>query len=194
MKRNLRPEEKRLWSVVTATVRPAHGLGTQRGAAQEVSALLTAAALSISPPAPTKKLPPGKFKKPVKTKAAAATPKPVLKPPQPQIVEPEPIEPSRHRRIARERDPLDRRLDLHGMDQDRARRTLIDFLLRAHDEGTRAVLVITGKGSLGEGVLRRRAPDWLAEPVLREVVAGVSPADRRHGGDGALYVALKRRR
>ena len=94
----------------------------------------------------------------------------------------------------RERDPLVRRIDLHGLDQDRARRTLIGFLMKAQDEGERAVLVITGKGMLGEGVLRRRAPDWLAEPMLREVVAGVSQADRRHGGEGALYVALKRRR
>ena len=107
---------------------------------------------------------------------------------------PEGIEPNRHRRIVRERDPLARRIDLHGLDQDRARRALIDFLLRAQHEGERAVLVITGKGSLGEGVLRRRTPDWLAEPMLREVVAGVSLADRRHGGEGALYVALKRRR
>jgi DNA-nicking Smr family endonuclease len=94
----------------------------------------------------------------------------------------------------RERDSLARRLDLHGLDQERARRAMLDFLVRAHAEGERAVLVITGKGSLGDGVLRRRVPDWLAEPSLREVVAGVSLADRRHGGEGALYVALKRRR
>jgi DNA-nicking Smr family endonuclease len=41
-------------------------------------------------------------------------------------------------------------------------------------------------------VLRRRAPEWLAGPALRGAVAGVSVADRRHGGDGALFVALKR--
>ncbi|MFI4936493.1 MAG: Smr/MutS family protein [Caulobacterales bacterium] len=67
-------------------------------------------------------------------------------------------------------------------------------VLRAVDEGWRSVLVITGKGALGDGVLRRHAPDWLAEPPLREHVAGISEAHRRHGGDGALYVALKRRR
>jgi DNA-nicking Smr family endonuclease len=55
------------------------------------------------------------------------------------------------------------------------------------------VLVITGKGKVGQGVLKVRTPEWLADPSLREMVAGVSTADRRHGGDGALYVALKRR-
>ncbi|MDB5446322.1 MAG: hypothetical protein JWQ97_1639, partial [Phenylobacterium sp.] len=68
------------------------------------------------------------------------------------------------------------------------------FLRRAWDEGYRAVLVITGKGVKGDGVLRRRAPEWLAAPHLTEIVAGISEAGRRHGGEGALYVALKRKR
>jgi DNA-nicking Smr family endonuclease len=54
------------------------------------------------------------------------------------------------------------------------------------------VLVITGKGALGAGVLRRHVPEWLAAPPLRSAVAGLSEAHRRHGGEGALYVALKR--
>ena len=103
------------------------------------------------------------------------------------------IEPGRKRRLTRERDMIELRLDLHGLDQDRARVVLQRFLLQAQAEGARAVLVITGKGFHGDGVLRRRAPEWLAEPPLRGVVAGVSEAHRRHGGEGALYVALKRR-
>jgi DNA-nicking Smr family endonuclease len=55
------------------------------------------------------------------------------------------------------------------------------------------VLVITGKGIRGDGVLRRLTPEWLAAPHLRAVVAGISEAHRRHGGEGALYIALKRR-
>ena len=57
----------------------------------------------------------------------------------------------------------------------------------------RAVLVITGKGASGDGVLRRRTPEWLAAPSLRSIIAGYSQADRRHGGEGALYIALKRK-
>jgi DNA-nicking Smr family endonuclease len=97
------------------------------------------------------------------------------------------------RRLTRERDPVGPRLDLHGLDQDQARARLAAFLRRARDEGWRAVLIITGKGSRGDGVLRRMTPDWLAAPDLRDLIAGVSEAHRRHGGEGALYVALKRR-
>jgi len=61
-------------------------------------------------------------------------------------------------------------------------------------QGWRAVLVITGKGALGDGVLRRHTPEWLAQPPLREHIAGISEAHRRHGGEGALYVALRRPR
>ena len=78
------------------------------------------------------------------------------------------------------------------MDQDRARAAVTAFLLREHASGARAVLVITGRGKVGGGVLRRRLPDWLAEPPLRAVVAGLAVAHRRHGGEGAFYVALKR--
>jgi DNA-nicking Smr family endonuclease len=122
--------------------------------------------------------------------AAAAKIKP--KPHQPYAA-PSVIEPQRKRRIVRGRDEIAGRLDLHGLDQDRARRALHDFLLRAHDDGARAVLVITGKGRMGDGVLRRRAPEWLADPALRPIVAGLSQAERHHGGEGAFYIALKRK-
>ena len=55
------------------------------------------------------------------------------------------------------------------------------------------MLVITGKGVQGDGVLRRRAPEWLGAAAMAHIVAGISEAHRRHGGDGALYVALKRK-
>lgn len=103
------------------------------------------------------------------------------------------IEPNRRHRIAREREEIGGRIDLHGMTQDRARRALEAFLQRAWDDGWRAVLVITGKGVQGDGVLRRRAPDWLGAPEVSHIVAGISEASRRHGGEGALYVALKRK-
>ena len=111
---------------------------------------------------------------------------------RPPSSSPQAIEPKRHRRLAVEREPLGARIDLHGLDQDRARSALTDFVLRSRLEGRRSVLVITGKGALGGGVLRRSVPEWLAAPPLRSAVAGLSEAHRRHGGEGALYVALKR--
>ena len=89
--------------------------------------------------------------------------------------------------------PIGARLDMHGFDQDQARPALEGFIRRAYADGHRAVLIITGKGKIGHGVLKKRTPEWLAAPALRDMIAGVSQADQRHGGEGALYVALKRR-
>jgi len=172
VKRPLRPDELNLWARVASTVRPAPGRRAPATAVEAQPAPISQA----KPKAATKSA----------TKAAPVHVHPRRPPP-------EAIEPGRMRRLTRERDPLGPRLDLHGLDQDRARAMLTSFLHRARDEGWRAVLVITGKGSRGDGVLRRATPEWLAAPGLRHLVAGVSEAHRRHGGQGALYVALKRR-
>jgi DNA-nicking Smr family endonuclease len=141
------------------------------------------------PPIAPPKAPPQK--RPAKTATPSPAPPPRLAPAKP-VAEPERIEPGRKRRIAREREPIGGRLDLHGLDQDRARAALHAFIARAHEDGARAVLIITGKGVRGDGVLRRRVPDWLAEAPSRARVAGYAMAERHHGGEGALYVALKR--
>ncbi|MFI4973760.1 MAG: Smr/MutS family protein [Caulobacterales bacterium] len=166
MKRTLAPTDLRLWAVVASTVRPLPG----KRAPAVVSAATPA---KPGPPPPT----------------APAKPAPARKPVRPA----DGLEPGLHRRVARGREPLAARVDLHGLDQDAARAALTRFVERAAAEGWRAVLVITGKGARGDGVLRRRVPDWLAEPPLRALVAGVSEAHRRHGGEGALYLALKHR-
>lgn len=95
---------------------------------------------------------------------------------------------------------FDARIDLHGMRQAEAHRVLLDTIHRAHHEGWKLVLVITGKGggldARGEerGVLRRLVPHWLADPVMRRLVLGYEPAGQGHGGDGALYVRIRRAR
>jgi DNA-nicking Smr family endonuclease len=170
MSRKVRPEEAKLWRQVVATVRPAPG----RALAELEAAV---AGTAHDPRAGPMILPVEAMKRATRSK-----PKPA----------PEAIEPGRHRRIARGRDDLDARLDLHGLDQERARAILDGFLRRAQAEGARAALIITGKGVMGDGVLRRRAPEWLSDPALRGVIAGFSPAARQHGGDGAFYVAIKR--
>ncbi len=85
-------------------------------------------------------------------------------------------------------------LDLHGHTQDAALAALSRFLHRAHKRGDRAVIVVTGAGRGGEGVLKRMLPIWLAMRDIRPLVAGYAPAHRSHGGAGAFYVFLKRMR
>lgn len=168
MKRGLRPEELRLWAIVASTVRPAAG--------RQALKIIPDSDIG-SDAAPTAQAAP--------IPAVGARPRPIPPPPAD-------IEPGRKRRIVRERDPIDMTLDLHGLDQDKARSALLRFLPQAQAQGERAVLVITGKGARGDGVLRRQTPDWLGDASLRPVVAGWSFAHRRHGGEGAIYVALKR--
>lgn len=107
---------------------------------------------------------------------------------------PHDLEPRRHRRLARERDPIEARIDLHGHGRFQAQDALTAFLMNAHASGYRSVLVVTGKGarSGGVGVIRSSVMDWVAQPPLRAIVAGIASAHRRHGGEGAFYVTLRR--
>ncbi|TWB38142.1 Smr/MutS family protein [Nitrospirillum pindoramense] len=97
---------------------------------------------------------------------------------------------------------IDGRLDLHGMTQAEAHGALNAFVVRAHREGRRTLLIITGKGSGGthlgtdreKGILRVAVPRWLAEAPLRPLVLAIRHAQPQHGGGGALYVLLKRQR
>ncbi len=160
------PDETRLWSVVAATVRPLPGRPTLHPHGP------------LDPGAPAARLP------------APAPPKPVA---AGRTSPPTAIEPGRRRKIARGRSALEATLDLHGYGQDAAEVVLRGFLLRAYDQGLRAALVITGRGVQGSGVLRRRTPEWLAAADLRHIIAGFSESHQKHGGEGALYVALKRK-
>lgn len=194
MKRRLTAEERRLWALVARTVEAAPGKAPIKAEA-------------LPPPVAPPKAPstPAKAKRPTATEQDMAalmaqlaagvrhTPAPRPTPRAPRHG-PDALEPRRLRRLSRERDPIEARIDLHGFGVWDAEDRLKAFLRRSHDQGLRAVLVVTGKGYGGEGQIRRHAQDWLAARDLRDVVAGVSHAARRHGGEGALYVALKRRR
>ncbi len=93
------------------------------------------------------------------------------------------------------------RIDLHGMTLAQAHPALMSFVLGAHQNGKRLVLVITGKGKSRDqggpiptrlGVLRHQVPQWLAMPPLSQAVLQVTEAHISHGGHGAYYVYLKR--
>jgi DNA-nicking Smr family endonuclease len=136
----------------------------------------------------------------------AAAPKPVAptrisRPPKPDLTPP-PLAPLGRReraQLSRGRKEIDARLDLHGMTQPHAHRALSGFLQRAHIDGLTFVLVITGKGrTVGaeseRGVLRRQVPLWLNLPEFRTLVVGFEEAHIGHGGEGALYVRIRRSR
>lgn len=108
-------------------------------------------------------------------------------------------------RVARGRDAIDARIDLHGMTQRQAHSALLRFLRQAQAEDAKVALVVTGKGGGdggvtgvselgGRGVLRRQVPLWLALPEFRHFVVGFDEAHGSHGGQGAIYVRLRRAR
>jgi DNA-nicking Smr family endonuclease len=98
------------------------------------------------------------------------------------------------KRLARGSLLLDRRIDLHGMTQAEAHAALLRFLHAAQGGGAKLVLVITGKGSRidDRGVLRRQVPQWLRLPEFRACVLGFESAHPTHGGEGAIYVRIRR--
>jgi DNA-nicking Smr family endonuclease len=97
-------------------------------------------------------------------------------------------------RLKRGQHPVEARLDLHGLTQAEAHRALAAFLHDARTAGNRCVLVITGRGNAGGGVLKTAVPRWLDEPALRPHVLAIATAQPRDGGSGALYVMLRRTR
>jgi DNA-nicking Smr family endonuclease len=176
-KRSLSEEERQLWDSVARQVKPLRNsprLARLHATAPDAPAAAPAALLR--PPSPVKIVP---------------RPKPHTPPLAPL---------GRHERaqLSRGRKEIDARIDLHGMTQTRAHRALFGFLQRAHHEGFSFVLVITGKGRIGaeseRGVLRRQVPQWLALPEFRTLVVGFEEAHIGHGGEGALYVRVRRAR
>ncbi|MGA0561988.1 Smr/MutS family protein [Ancylobacter sp. VNQ12] len=185
-RRPLAAEEKALWEHVTRSIdrlRPAPKL-----------------AAPVVPPAPEPaEAPPSPNpRKPPVMSLPARAEKPPVKPPLTPLA---PLEPKMRRRLTRGAE-VDARLDLHGLTQAAAHGRLIAFLRGAQGSGHSLVLVITGKGDAsagfhhegGRGVLRRLVPQWLAAPELRAVVVGFETAGRGHGGEGALYVRVRRHR
>jgi DNA-nicking Smr family endonuclease len=177
-KRALSEEERALWEGVAKEIRPLRKkprAGKTEAASAEVET--TAAAKAAVPPNPRPS-----------DKILRAT-----KPITPPLA---PLGRRERAQLSRGRKEIDARLDLHGMTQTRAHRALFGFLQRAHSDGLTFVLVITGKGRAGadpeRGVLRRQVPQWLSLPEFRPLVVGFEEAHVGHGGEGALYVRIRR--
>ena len=192
--RTVAPDEAELWNRVARSVDKVRSKPRVPSHVDAVDP--TPAAPARAAPAPAKTEP----------RARAAAP-----PPAPKAIRPPPLaEFDRRavRRVASGKVEIDARLDLHGMRQRDARIELQAFLRTAQARGFKTVLVITGKGDAGverdhlagalgkpqRGVLRHSVPQWLGEPELRPVVLSYTSAGTRHGGDGALYVQLRKSR
>ena len=107
-------------------------------------------------------------------------------------------------RLRRGKIPVEGRLDLHGLTQGEAYDALCAFIPAAWQQGKRCVLVITGKGERKResnfslerkaGVLRQKTPQWLTAAPLNDYVLRIETARPQHGGNGAFYVLLRRKR
>jgi DNA-nicking Smr family endonuclease len=173
----LSEEEWRLWAHVTESVKPLPG--RKRAIAPPAA---PAAEVAVAP-----------------AKVAAL---PAVQPPTTRLPPLAPLERRTRQRVQRGQSPIDGVLDLHGMRQDEAHRALLSFVNAHHRQGSSILLVVTGKGGRGwassgdpeRGVLRRLVPHWLADPSIRRAVIGFEDAGRSHGGEGALYVRIRRLR
>ncbi len=177
-KRALSDEERALWERMAKEIKPLRKKPRSgKTEPASVEAETTAAAKAGTPP----------------NSLAPAKMPPATRPIAPPLA---PLGRRERAQLSRGRKQIDARLDLHGMTQTRAHRALFGFLQRAHNDGLTFVLVITGKGRAGDdperGVLRRQVPQWLSLPEFRALVVGFEEAHIGHGGEGALYVRIRR--
>ena len=185
---DLTPEDRRIWARVAGSVTPPRA---RKAARVTPGALLPDEPLK---PATIKApRPPGPMKPKASTRIRAAVPMVSTPAPTPPRAVPEELEPRRQRRLSRERDPIEASIDLHGFSRFEAEDQLRAFLMASQARGLRAVLVVTGQGRRGGGIIRASIHEWLQGHALRGIVSGFAMAHRRHGGDGAIYVTLKRR-
>jgi DNA-nicking Smr family endonuclease len=183
-RRQLSDEEEALWAGLTRSIKPLRSGKPGPKTSPKSSATPPAA----SAPAPSQ------------TRSHPVTPRETPQPSPPLA----PLGRRLKQRVARGREPIEARLDLHGMTQQEAHAALLRFLHRAQASGAKTALVVTGKGlrksSSGAeydadsrpGVLKRQVPLWLALPEFRLLVVGFDDAHVGHGGEGALYVRLRR--
>ena len=185
--RTLSDEEEGLWQAVARSVKPLRKPRVKPGEKSEQSAVVKP---QVKPQIP---------KAPVRVKASELFQgHPAPPPPKKSGPALAPIDRRTKQKLSRGREAIEARLDLHGMTQDQAHGALSRFFRSAQNDGIKFVVVVTGKGLRGatgteRGVLRREVPRWLGMPEFRDVVVGFEVAAISHGGEGALYVRVRRR-
>jgi DNA-nicking Smr family endonuclease len=196
-RRRLSEDEHRLWSGVIRSIVP---LKRKPSGPRGHEAVL-AIGESVPPPPARRRAEPAPARHPAAKSVAKPASKPISKPANKPVLPVVGLDRRQKQRLARGTETIDGRIDLHGRTQSEAHTVLLGFLRRAQAEGARYVLVITGKGkpndagfSDGRGVLRRQVPLWLRLPEFRLLVLAVEDAHAAHGGEGALYVRLRRAR
>lgn len=172
--RRLNDEERRAWAKVAATVKP---IGPQEASLPDFQAALEAGEAELRE---TKSA-----RKPAPTIKAASAPAPRTPVP--------PANRGGEKRVRRGKLDIAATFDLHGHTQLSAARTLPAFLISQQADGARCVLVITGKGREGQGVLRRNFLVWLEGAEARALISGYAESHPKHGGSGAFYVFLRRK-
>jgi len=185
-RRKISPEELELWRHVAKSVRPIKPAKPRKQIAKPEPAAAPA------PPAKqkkTKSAPP----------PAAPSPPPPAKPHHLTHGLSHGIDRRQAARFRKGKLAIEGKIDLHGRTQQAAHDDLLAFLRRARDHDKRCVLVVTGKGMTSSktaipkaGILRQAVPRWLNEPGFRPLVLAFDYAEPHHGGEGALYVLLKR--
>ncbi len=97
-------------------------------------------------------------------------------------------------KIKRGQIKIDLTLDLHGYKKNEAYLELKNAINHAYNNGIRVVLVITGKGRQNKGVLKLNLPEWLSSIEIQKFILGFSHAKPQHGGEGAYYILIRRKR
>ena len=156
-----------------------------------------------SPVLPTNPSPKSSPKSPLKPPTKKTTKRPEVIVSAPRALTSPTMDRRNFNRLQKGQMPIDARLDLHGMTVEQAKLRLKSFLLNAHAQGDRVILVITGKGLRSgfdefnrpnRGVIREGLPQWVKDKALAPMIVQITPAHRQHGGDGAFYLYLRRKR
>jgi DNA-nicking Smr family endonuclease len=90
--------------------------------------------------------------------------------------------------------PIDGKIDLHGLTLHQAHARFMAFFHQKQKAGARLLLIVTGKGPSGEGVIRKNLPLWCDDHTTSPHILKTTAAAAHHGGSGATYILLRRSR